>query len=77
MSDTRQLVIPPKDLFGGPVKEGDKIVYIVNDHGYTILNWAVVDKIYYSEEAYAHVIRPKYRVTKYGQKGSWDDEGIE
>lgn len=74
MNETRQLVMPPKDLFGGPVKEGDKIVYIVNNHGYTVLNWAVVDNIYYPKSVHAHVVRPRYRVSKYAEKGGWDSD---
>lgn len=64
--------LEPRDIFGTEVQEGDRVVYILKDHGYTVLSWAKIDGITYKDSGYPK-LRFTLHCTKYAQKGGWDD----
>ena len=65
----------PKDIFGNELKVGDKIVYIVNDHGHTILNWAEIVDITWKESRWYHNGMPfSIKCRKYGERGGFGGE---
>jgi hypothetical protein len=61
----------PKDIFGNEVLPGDRIVYILGNHGYTILSWAEVISITWKQQAYRDSETFSMKVRKYGEKGGW------
>lgn len=61
----------PKDLFGDEIVAGDKIVYILNNHGHTILSWARIDKITWRENRFYTYQQYSIHCTKYAERGGW------
>jgi hypothetical protein len=37
--------VTPKDVFGKPLKVGEKIMYLTGSHGWTVLNWGEIKDI--------------------------------